>query len=473
MSSPDRKDLLRQLPSVDRLLAAAAARELMGEFPRARVKEALQAALAAARTAILNGAPPPAEDALIAESAGALREADRPRLVRAINATGIILHTGLGRAVLPEAAIEAISQRMRGYCVLAADRETGERFERDRHVAAQLCALTGAEAATVANNNAGATMLVLAALARGREAIVSRGQLVEIGGSFRLPDIMAEAGVRMVEVGTTNRTHLADYQKALTPQTAMLLRVHPANYRQIGFTAEVGTREMADLAHSHGCLMADDIGSGALFDTARWGLEHERTAAESIRDGADVALFSGDKLLGGPQCGIIIGRKPLIQAIRKHPLARALRVDKLCVCALEETLRLLADDERFEQTIPTYRMLARPIGELRAQAEALAAAIRAAQPALTVSARQDVTYVGSGSLPGIPFPSWVVVLTSSHVPASRLARLLRQSDPPSYARIEREEVILDVRTLQPGEDAEIAAALGRVVVGGSSGGDKH
>jgi len=461
MSTPDRNELLRQLPSVDSLLGAPATQALSGEFPRARVKEALQAALAAARKAVLGDAPPPAADALVARAADALREADRPQLLRAINATGIILHTGLGRAALPEAAIEAISQRMRGYCVLAADRETGERFERDRHVAAQLCALTGAEAATVANNNAGATMLVLAALARGREAIVSRGQLVEIGGSFRLPDIMAEAGVRMVEVGTTNRTHLADYQKALTPQTALLLRVHTANYRQIGFTADVPTRDMADLAHRHGCLMADDIGSGALFDTARWGLEHEHTAPESIAAGADVVLFSGDKLLGGPQCGIIIGRKPLIAAIRKHPLARALRVDKLCLCALEETLRLLANDERLEQAIPTYRMLGRPLDDLRAQADALAARIREVQPTLTVSARQDVTYVGSGSLPGLPFPSWVVALASPQLSASRLALTLRRNDPPIYPRIEHDEVLLDVRTLQPGEDAEVVAALAR------------
>mgnify|MGYP005834156581 CR=1 FL=1 len=465
MSSPDplRATLLRQLPSMDRLLDSPAARELLAEFPRAGVREALQRVLAAAREAILRGGAVPAEPALVAAAAAALREADRPRLVRAINATGIILHTGLGRAVLPEAAIEAIAREMRGYCVLAADRETGERFERDRHVAAQLCALTGAEAATVVNNNSGATMLLLAALARGREVIVSRGQLVEIGGSFRLPDIMAEAGVRMVEVGTTNRTHLRDYERALTPQTAMLLRVHTANYRQIGFTSEVETREMAELAHRHGCLMADDIGSGALFDTARWGLEHERTAAESIADGADVVLFSGDKLLGGPQCGIFVGRKALIQAIRKHPLARALRVDKLCLCALEATLRLLANPERMEQTVPTCRMFARPLAELQREAEALAEQIRAAQPALAASARQDVTYAGSGSLPGLPFPSWVVALTSPKLSASRLARLMRHNDPPIYPRIERDEVLLDVRTLQPGEDAEIVAALARQV----------
>jgi L-seryl-tRNA(Ser) seleniumtransferase len=468
MPSSDRTTLLRQLPAVDRLLQHTVVLELLAEFPRESVKQALQGALAAARRAILGGAPVPAEDSLAEDAATALRESDRPHLVRAVNATGIVLHTGLGRAVLPGAAIDAIAERMRGYCVLAADRETGERFDRNRHVAARLCALTGAEAATFVNNNAGATLLVLAALAKGRDAIVSRGQLVEIGGSFRLPDIMAEAGAHMVEVGTTNRTHLFDYERALTPQAAIILRVHTANYRQIGFTAEVSTRELADLAHAHGCLMVDDIGSGALFGLERWGLEHEHTAQESLADGADVVLFSGDKLLGGPQCGVLLGRKDLIEVIRKHPLARAMRMDKLRLCALEETLRLLANPERIEETIPTYAMLSRPLDELRAQAEALAERIRQAQPAVRVTAREDVTYVGSGSLPARPFPSWVVVLSCPNLSASRLGLYLRQGEPPIYGRIQHDEVLLDVRTLQPGEDEEIVAALGRME-GGACG----
>jgi len=469
MSAPDRKSFLRQLPAMDRLLQHPVARELLEEFPRGTVKEVLQQTLDAAREAILAGAPAPTEEAMLNDGARALRESDRLHLVRAVNATGIVLHTGLGRAVLPGPAVDAISERMRGYCVLAADRETGARFDRNRHVAARLCALTGAEAATVVNNNAAATLLVLAALAKGREVIVSRGQLVEIGGSFRLPDIMAQAGVHMVEVGTTNRTHLFDYQRALTPETAIVLRVHTANYRLEGFTAEVGTRELAELAHSHGCLMVDDIGSGALFDLERWGLEHEHTATESIRDGADVVLFSGDKLLGGPQCGVILGRKGLIEAIRKHPLARATRMDKLRLCALEETLRLLAHGERVDQTIPTYQMLARPLRDLRAQAEALAGRIREAQPNINVDTREDVTYVGSGSLPARAFPSWVVALTCPSLSASRLARYLRQGEPPIYGRIQHDEVLLDVRTLQPGEDDEIVAAISGLATGGSCG----
>jgi len=469
MSTPEPRNALRQLPAMDRLLQQPAALELMEQFPRARVKETLQHALDAARTAILSGSPAPDADALVDAAARALRAADRPHLVRAVNATGIVLHTGLGRAVIPGAAIDAIAERMRGYSVLAADRESGERFDRNRPVAAQLCALTGAEAATFVNNNAGATLLVLAALAKGREAIVSRGQLIEIGGSFRLPDIMGEAGATMVEVGTTNRTHVADYERALTPQTAMLLRVHTANFRQIGFTAEVSTRQMAELAHAHGCLMVDDIGSGALFDLGRWGLEREHTVQESLQDGADVVLFSGDKLLGGPQCGVILGRKDLIAVIRKHPLARAMRMDKLRLVALEETLRLLANPERLEETIPTYRMLARPLDELRAQAEALAGRIREAQPTLRVEPRQDVTYVGSGSLPAFPFPSWVVSVVCPKLSAARLGHYLRQCEPPIYSRIQHDEVLLDVRTLQPGEDDEVVAALAAMGTGGACG----
>jgi len=459
MSDPERQSRLRQLPAMDRLLLLPATQPLLEQFPRAKVREALEGALASAREAILAGAEPPGEDSLVDAGKEILLAADRPRLVRAINATGIILHTGLGRAVLPGPAIDAVAREMRGYCVLAADRETGERFERDVPMAERLCALTGAEAATVVNNNAGATLLVLAALAKGKEVVVSRGQLVEIGGSFRLPSILDQAGARMMEIGTTNRTHLADYKKAITPETAILLRVHTANYRIEGFTAEVPTKEMADLAHAHGLLMVDDIGSGALFGLERWGLEHEYTAQESVRDGADVVLFSGDKLLGGPQCGIMVGRKKLIAAITKHPLHRALRMDKLRLCALEETLRLVANDERVDHTVPTYQMLARSPEDLRRQAEALAARLREAQPSLRVTAREDVTYVGSGSLPARAFPSWVVVVTSPSSSANTLARLLRLGDPPIYGRIHREEVILDLRTVLPGEDEEIIAVV--------------
>ena len=475
MSDPDRQAVLRQLPSMDRLLRCPEADPLLEEHPRQKVRAAVQEALDAARDAMLAGDELPGDDALVAHAGRLLHEREQPRVVRAINATGITLHTGLGRAVLPGAAIDAISAQMRGYCVLATDPDTGERFDRNRPVARRLCELTGADAATVVNNNAGATLLVLTALAQGREVIVSRGQLVEIGGSFRLPDIMAQSGVRMVEVGTTNRTHLADYERAISPETGAIMRVHTANYRIEGFTAEVGTPELAKLAHAHRVCMIDDIGSGALFDLERWGLEHEHTARESLEGGADVVLFSGDKLLGGPQCGVIVGKGDLIERIRKHPLARALRLDKLRLCALEETLRLLADEPRVHERVPTYQMLARSLDELRSQAETLAERLRGCQPGLLVETRQDVTYVGSGSLPGRPFPTWVVAIRCPRLSAGTLARALRLHQTPVYARVQHQQVLLDMRTVLPDEDWDIVEAVAdlgaRGVPCGSAGED--
>ena len=460
MADTKLQDQLRQLPSMDSLLGHPKVQPLLDAHARHKVKQAIEDALAAARVAIQRGEGPPGEEAILDEGAQLLHERERPQVVRAINATGIVLHTGLGRAAIPAAAIDAVAKEMRGYCVLAADPETGERFDRNRPVARRLCELTGAEAATVSNNNAGATLLVLTALAQGQEVVVSRGQLVEIGGSFRLPDVMAQSGVKMVEVGTTNRTHLADYEKAVSPETAAIMRVHTANYRLEGFTAEVNTADMAKVAHERGVLMIDDIGSGALFGLERWGLEHEHTARESVRDGADVVLFSGDKLLGGPQCGIILGKKDLIERIRKHPLARALRIDKLRLCVLEETLRLLADEARLEEQVPTYEMLARPLDKLKAQAEALAERLRGCQPGLIVEAREDVTYVGSGSLPGRPFPTWVVAIRCPKLSASTLARVLRQNEPAVFTRVQRQFVLIDLRTVQQEEDWEIVEAVG-------------
>jgi L-seryl-tRNA(Ser) seleniumtransferase len=300
--------------------------------------------------------------------------------------------------------------------------------------------------------------------------------LVEIGGGFRVPDVMAQSGARLIEVGTTNRTHLRDYTAALEanedglPEApiALILRAHHSNFRIVGFATEPSLAELVALGAEHGLPVMDDLGSGALLDTSQYGLAHEPTVQESVAAGAAVVCFSGDKLLGGPQCGVLLGRKDLIEVIRKHPLARAMRMDKLRLCALEETLRLLANPERIEETIPTYAMLSRPLDELRAQAEALAERIRQAQPAVRVTAREDVTYVGSGSLPARPFPSWVVVLSCPNLSASRLGLYLRQGEPPIYGRIQHDEVLLDVRTLQPGEDEEIVAALGRME-GGACG----
>ena len=468
----DRQDLLRHLPAMDELLRHSKAQPLLERHARAKVKKALREALNAAREAILDSGELRDNGAILDEAANILDERERLRVVRAINATGIILHTGLGRAVLPETAIEAIAEQMRGYCVLEAARESGERFDRNRPVANRLCELTGAEAATVANNNAGATMLVLTALARGREVIVSRGQLVEIGGSFRLPDIMAEAGVRLVEVGTTNHTHRFDYEKALSSETAAIMRVHTANYRIVGSAGEVETRDLAELAHQHNLLMIDDIGSGAPFDLERWGLGHERTARDSIREGADVVMFSGDKLLGGPQCGVILGGQALIERVRKHPLARALRMDKLRLLALEETLRLLGDEERVDRRIPTYEMLARPLDELRARAEHLAQRLRGCQPALHIEEREDVAYVGGGSVPGQSFPTWVVAIRCPRLSAGTLARVLRQNEPPIYTRVQDRHVLFDMRTVLADEDWEIVEAVANLGSQGTPCGER-
>ena len=284
----------------------------------------------------------------------------------AINATGIILHTGLGRAVFPGSVVDSMISGLKGYVNLAVDRDSGERVERDELIEPLLTELTGAEAATVVNNNAGATLLVLAALAARREVVVSRGQLIEIGGSFRLPDVMAQSRARLVEVGTTNRTHLKDYRNAITEKTAALMRVHPSNYRVVGFTSEVPLAELAELAHSKGLLMIDDLGAGALLDLRQFGLPHEPTVRESIEAGADVVLFSADKLIGANQSGIIVGRKEAIAKIRKHPLMRALRVDKTCIMVLERTLHLFRDPELLRREHPTYRMMTTPPDALQA-----------------------------------------------------------------------------------------------------------
>ena len=328
-----------------------------------------------------------------------LQHATEPHVREAINATGIILHTGLGRAVLPGGVVDSMMGELKGYCTLAVDRESGERAERDELVEYILTELTGAEAATVVNNNAAATMLVLAALAAQREVIVSRGQLIEIGGSFRLPEVMAQSGARLVEVGATNRTHPKDYQEAVTENTAAILRAHPSNYRVVGFTSEVALRELAELAHQRNLILIDDLGAGALVDLKPFGLPHEPTVRESIEAGADVVLFSGDKLIGAGQCGVIVGRKALIEKLRKHPLMRAVRVDKTCLMVLERTLQLFRDPARLQREHPTYRMISTPVDALKSRAKKLARLISAEAPKAKVEIADSQAYLGSGSLP--------------------------------------------------------------------------
>jgi L-seryl-tRNA(Ser) seleniumtransferase len=461
---PDRKlELLRSLPSVTDLLKSQVVAGWLGRHPQPLVTECLRRALDQIRNEILEdraaGAP---ADAILALAERQLVVATEPHVRAAINGTGIILHTGLGRAVLPASVIDSLAAELRGYCTLAVDRETGQRAERDELIEYILTELTGAEAATVVNNNAAATTLALAALASSKEVIVSRGQLIEIGGSFRLPEVMAQSGARLVEVGATNRTHLKDYQKAITENTAAILRVHPSNYRVVGFTSEVPLRELSALCRQHHLMLIDDLGAGALVDLKPFGLPHEPTVRESIEAGADAVLFSGDKLIGAGQCGIIVGKKTLVEKLRRHPLMRAVRVDKTCLMVLERTLQLFRDPERLVREHPTYRMLSASLADLRARAEKLVLLVAAVAPRVKTEIRPSQCFLGSGSLPTEAIASFEVILSVPCHSADDFARRLRLDDACIFGRIEDDCVRLDVRTLTDDQLPQIAAALGRI-----------
>ncbi len=372
----------RRLPSVDEIIRAAPAAALVERFGRPAVVNAVRDVLAELRA---NRAAADGPDAVLTDAAVRLEMLARPSLRPVFNLTGTVLHTNLGRALLAKTAIEAAVAAMRSAVALEYDIASGRRGERDDHLRGILCELTGAEDATVVNNNAAAVLLVLNTLARNREAIVSRGELIEIGGAFRLPEIMSRAGARLVEVGTTNRTHLKDYAAAIGAKTGLILKVHTSNYRIEGFTKEVSARELATLAQERGVPLVHDLGSGTLADLARFGLAHEPTVAEAVADGADLITFSGDKLLGGPQAGFVVGRRELIAKINRNPMKRALRVDKMRLAALEATLKLYRDPDRLTQTVPTLRALARPQPEIAALAQRLVPVIaKAVGPAFAV-----------------------------------------------------------------------------------------
>jgi L-seryl-tRNA(Ser) seleniumtransferase len=456
-------DAFRRIPALDVLLADPGAAPLVGRYGREAAVAAARAALDDVRTEI------GAASAAIDLSPAALIERIRARLERkfsaslapAVNATGVIMHSGLGRAVLSAAATEALAGVAAGYSTLALDLETGKRVPRDRHVEALLRELTGAEAATVANNNAAATVLVLNTLARGREVIVSRGQLVEIGGSFRMPDVMATSGAVLREVGTTNKTHLADYERAIGDATGAILRVHHSNYRIVGFAEEPPIEALTALGRARGIPVIDDLGSGALVDLARFGLAAEPLVQASVRAGADIACFSGDKLIGGPQCGIIVGKSDWIQKVRKNPLARAFRCGKLTLAALEATLKLFLAPDTLVERHPIYRMLALTPDELARRARKMAAVLRKTLPAAAaaVEVEDGASEVGSGAVPVETLPTKVVAVRPAALAPEELARRLRHAAPPVFARIHKDAVLFDLRTIQPGEDDVVARAI--------------
>jgi L-seryl-tRNA(Ser) seleniumtransferase len=437
------------LPGVDRVLRSEQAGALIARYGRPLVLDAVRRALADRRRCG-SGA---SVISIIEESSALLDRAMRPSQRRVFNLTGTVLHTNLGRAPLPEEAIAAAAEAMRDPTTLEYDLETGKRGERDDHVAGWLTRLTGAEAALTVNNNAGALVLALNTLAEGRETIVSRGELIEIGGSFRLPDIMGRAGTRLREVGTTNRTHLNDYTAAIGPQTGLILKAHTSNFSIQGFTAAVPGAKLAALARDHAIPFVEDLGSGSLVDFERWGLPHEPTVAEALAQEADLVTFSGDKLLGGPQAGLIVGRAELVGRLARNPLKRALRLDKIRLAALEAVLRLYADPDRLAKRLPALRLLVRPTGEIKALGERLRPLVeRALSDVAQVALTETKSQIGSGALPVSLLPSAALALRPlarrSGGAVEALAHALRNLPIPIVGRIEAGRVVLDLRCLE-------------------------
>ena len=478
----DEQARYRQLPAVDRLTGHAALAGMRAELPAALLADVAREVLTAARAAIAGGQDAPSLDALAAEVAARLAAVTQASLRPVINASGVIIHTNLGRAPLSRAA-QAAMLAAAGYSNLEYDLAAGVRGSRYSHAGPLLARLTGAEAGLVVNNAAAALVLVLSALAVGREVILSRGQAVEIGGGFRIPDIMRQSGASLVEVGTTNRTYRRDYEAAITPQTAGLLRVHASNFRVVGFTAAVGVGDLAALAHERGLWLVDDVGSGALLSTAAYGLAAEPLVQESVAAGADLVCFSGDKLLGGPQAGIIVGKAAWVDRLRRHPLARALRVDKVTLAGLEATLLHYLKGEALAE-VPVWQMISAGSAGLERRAAGWAAALAArGVPAQVVPGRSAV---GGGSLPGETLPTCLLAVvpegTLAPTPpiatapadlededaarpaspggsASRLAARLRRGTPAVVARVERDLLLFDPRTVLPGEDAALLEAI--------------
>ncbi|MCW5844616.1 MAG: L-seryl-tRNA(Sec) selenium transferase [Caldilinea sp.] len=450
----DRQSEYRKLPAVDVLLRLPAVALLAAEHGDAALTTGVRAVLAAARTAIAAGDPAPAADAWAALVLTHLAAADVPSLRPVINATGVIVHTNLGRAPLSPAALAAVQAVAAGYSSLEYDLAAGARGSRHDHARQLLRELTGAEDAMVVNNNAAAVFLVLSALCQGRGVLISRGQLVEIGGGFRIPDVLRQSGASLVEVGTTNRTHARDFAAAVTAETAAIMRVHSSNFKQVGFVTMPELDELAALAHGRGMLLVDDLGSGTLLDTAAYGLAPEPMVQQSVAAGADLITFSGDKLLGGPQAGLIVGRAELVERLRRHPMARALRVDKMTLAALEATLRSYRRGRAVDE-IPVWQMIAAPADDLATRATRWQA--RLAEAGIAAQVQPGESAVGGGSLPGETLPTWLLAV--DHAAPDAAAARLRRGSRPVVCRIQHDRLLFDPRTVLAEQEGPLLDAL--------------
>jgi L-seryl-tRNA(Ser) seleniumtransferase len=459
--------VLRKIPSVDDILSRPEIVDLLKVHPRNVVVEAIRKGLGRLRDEILRkqDLSQLGEAFFSFENLCPLfqKEIDlqiQPHLRRVINATGVVIHTNLGRAPLHPSAIKHLMEVSKTYSNLEYDLDRGERGDRYTHVEEILCRLSGAESALVVNNNAAAVLLALNTLAEGKEVIVSRGELVEIGGAFRIPDVMKRSGALLREVGTTNRTHFDDYQKALGPHTALLLKVHTSNFRVMGFTSEVSLQDLVQLGREHQIPIVDDLGSGCLVDLSQYGLEKEPTVQETIKTGVDAVTISGDKLLGGPQGGIILGKKKILDLFKVNPLTRALRIDKLTLAALESTLLLFFDEKRAMEEIPTLRMLSLDTKRLKKRGKQLLKRLSGmTNERMMFSLREDVSQVGGGALPLQELPTMAVAIKPLHFSVNSLEKNLRKGDPPIISRISKEELILDMRTVFDEEIPLLAAGI--------------
>jgi L-seryl-tRNA(Ser) seleniumtransferase len=455
MTNSHRQEILRKIPSVEEILSQKESLDLLKVHPRTVLLEAIRKGLGRVREEILREEDLSRFDDQFFTMTHLLpyiqKELDllvRPKLRRVINATGVVIHTNLGRAPLHPQALRHLAEISKTYSNLEYDLSLGGRGDRYSHVEELLCRLSGAESAMVVNNNAGAVLLCLNTLAEGKEVIISRGELVEIGGAFRVPDVMRRSGAILKEVGTTNRTYLRDYQRAIGPETALLLKVHTSNFRIMGFTSAVTLTELVQLGREYRLPVMEDLGSGCFVDLSQYGLEKEPTVQEAIRTGVDVVCFSGDKLLGGPQAGVILGKKGILDSIKVNPLTRALRIDKLTLAALESTLLLYQDEKKAMQEVPTLRMLGLDLKRLKRRGRRL---LRRISECLGGKAeiflREDVSQVGGGALPLQSLPTMVLSIKPIHFSVNALEERLRQEDPPIISRISKEELLLDMRTL--------------------------